>query len=436
MTEEQKEVFMAYVNFFLQYKHKEQFIAEIGKTDIRALATVTTAISFVSERVLEKTKDDPEFQRILDLLKLSQAQKEIVPELLEVFETGKSKTIDKLKGVLEELRLNILGKQGQNYLALSNSNEPEKRELAQEILESAFASCTDKKLIEQYQRIEIEIDLLESNADFELSPPTLATTSKDFDVLEYLAFLVYKPEHRLMSEMYLDPQWEKFPLKWAKHLGIADTKTLFDMFKDGEDIAPFYLQRFDTKGINTIRELVNDPIARTPIANSKDHKEIQAAIQQALLCYENNWHAAFLYTILPIIEGILWRYAAYLNTLGEAKIFSGENSKSILLLSGKTDNQEKIGTLLRNSEFSKFFDLEFIKYFCDELYNERNPMLHGENFSQATLENAARKLATLEYLFSMMKTFMEEKIVSNFSKLPSDSIKALLDTVAEKRSKK
>ena len=436
MTDEQKEVVMAYVNFFLQHKHREQFVAGIGKTDIQALASISTAVSFVSERLLEKAKNEPEYQHILDLLKLSQAQKEIAPQLLEIFEERKLKTLDKLKETLEKLRLEILGKQGQNYLALSSSEDESRQKLSQEILGNAIDSCDNIKLIEHYQKIQVEIEIITSNVDFELSPVTLAINSKDFNLLEYLAYLVDKPEHRLMSEIYLDPQWEKFPLKWANHLGIAETKTLFDMFKDGENIAPYYLQRFDTKGINAIRELVNDPIARTPIANSKDHKEIQIAIQQALLCYENKWYAAFLYTILPIIEGILWRYSAYLNTLGEAKIFAAPSNKSVILLSGKIDEEPTIGTLLRKSEFSKFFDLEFIQYFCDELYNERNPMLHGENFSQATMENATKKLATLEYLFSTMRTFMERKIIGNFEKLPSETIKTLLDTFAEKRSKK
>ena len=434
MTDEQKEVVMAYVNLFLQHKRKEQFVANIGKTDLQALASISTAVSFVSKRILEKTKDEPEFQHILDLLKLSWAEKKIAPQLIEIFEERKLRTLDKSRNSLEILRLEILGRQGENYLALSSSEDKSKQQLSQKILKNTIASCHDPKLIEHYQKIEIEIEILVSNADFELSTATLAINSKDFDVPEYLAFLIYKPEHRLMSETYLDPQWENFPLKWANHLGIAETKTLFDMFKDGEDIAPYYIKRFDTEGVNTIRELVNEPITRTPIANSKNHKEIQTAIQQALLCYENKWYAAFLYTILLIIEGILWRYSAYLNMLEEAKIYTAPNSKSVILLSGKIDNEPTIGMLLRKSEFSKFFDLEFIQYFCNELYNERNPMLHGESFSQATMENASKKLATLEYLFVTMRTFMERKIVENFEKLPSDTIKILLETFAEKRS--
>ncbi len=113
-----------------------------------------------------------------------------------------------------------------------------------------------------------------------------------------------------------------------------------------------------------------------------------------------------------------------------------QNNKSAILLSGRIDDEPTIGTLLKKSGFSKFFDLEFIRYFCDELYNERNPMLHGENFSQATMENATKKLATLEYLFSIMRTFMERKIIGNFEELPAETIQTLLDTFSEKRAKK
>jgi len=432
MTSEQKEVLMAYVNFFLQSKYKERLVAKFKTIEIQALASISTAVSFVSKRLLEKVKNEPEFQQILDLLKLSQTKKEIASELLIIYEAKKGNALNRLKGIFEKLRYEILGKQEQNYLALQNSADESKRKLSQKILENAIASCVDNKLVEQYQRLKIEIEILASNLDFELTPAIFAFESKDFNIIEYLAFLVYKPEHRLMSEIYLDPQWEKFPLKWANHLGLADTKTLFDMFKDGENISPFYLSRFEVKGINAIRELASDPIARTPIA--KNYQEIQDAIRQALLCYENKWYTAFLYTVMPIIEGILWNYSSYVHAIGEAKIYAATNSTSIINLSGKIVSCPTVGTLLRDSEFSKFFDLEFIQYFCDELYNERNPMLHGRSFSQVTMENATKKLATLEYLFVAMKTMVEGKIISNFEKLPSDSIETLIETFTENHS--
>lgn len=431
MTSEQKEVLIAYVNVFLQHKLKEQSVAKFKKTDIQALASISTAVSFVSERLLEKVKNEPEFEKILNLLKLSQTKKEIVPELLVIYKEKKEIALGRLKGILEKLKLEILGKQGQKYLTLQNSTDAGKQELSQKNLENAIASCDDIKLVEQYKKLDIEIEIITSNVDFEVTPTTLAFESKDFSVLEYLAFLIYKPEHRLMSEIYLDPQWEKFPLKWANHLGIADTKTLFDMFKDGENIAPFYLSRFQTEGVNVIRELASDPITRTPM--SQDYQEIEKVIYQAVLCYENKWYAAFLYTILPIIEGILWRYSLYLNSINEAKIYTAPNTSSVITLSGKIVTEPTIGTLLSNSEFSKFFDLEFIQYFCNELYNERNPMLHGKNFSQVTMENATKKLATLEYLLVAMKTMVERKIIDNFEKLPPESIEVLMNTFTKNR---
>jgi hypothetical protein len=250
---------------------------------------------------------------------------------------------------------------------------------------------------------------------------------KDFDAIEYFAYLVYKPEERSWSETLLDPEWERFPLKWwAHHLPMADVRTLFDMYKSGEDISLYYVSRFEKDGIAAIRELVSDPIARTPIA--KERAGIREAINQALICYENRQLMAFMYTILPILEGILWNYSVYLDAIGEAEIYvEGTNSNEIITTDGNSISGPTVGLLMRHSAFKDFFDQEFIEYFCNELYNERNPILHGRLFNFATIENAARKLATLEYLLILMRMLVEEKVISKFDEVtPPEVVEELL----------
>jgi len=137
---------------------------------------------------------------------------------------------------------------------------------------------------------------------------------------------------------------------------------------------------------------------------------------------------AFMYTILPILEGILWNYSVYLDAIGEAEIYvKGTNSNEVITTDGNIHPDPTVGLLMRHSAFKDFFDQEFIEYFCNELYNERNPILHGRLFNFATIENAARKLATLEYLLILMRRLVEEKIISKFDEVtPPEVVEELL----------
>lgn len=433
-TEEQKETLLAYLNAFLQHKAKEKLVKSLKEEQLKNYAAAVIAISYVSERLLKKARNDPEFQVILHLFHISQKEEQIHPDLQRIYEAKKSEALCKLETGLEQLRASILDKQYQNFLNVKNSSRQDKGKLCEQIWNKALANCPDLGLVERYHSLTIGIQDLRQDVFFELSPALLKLRVEKANIIEYFAFLVYKPDHRLLVEAILDPQWEKFPLKWASNLPITDIRTLFDMFKDREDISPYYVSRFEREGLTAIRELANDPIARTPI--SREWEGLREAIDQALLCYENGYFMAFMYTVLPVIEGILWSYSIYLDTIGETQIYvKGTNHCQIMNSNGSVIPARTVGTLMRHSPFRDYLDREFVEYFCEELYNERNPILHGRHFASVTVENAAMKLATLEYLLSLMRIFVEEKVIHRLDALrPAGVVEEMFGRLDDKQS--
>ena len=77
----------------------------------------------------------------------------------------------------------------------------------------------------------------------------------------------------------------------------------------------------------------------------------------------------------------------------------------ILSKNGKLITDPTIGSLLQHSFLGNILDEYFINYFCDDLYNERNPVLHGRNVSNFNERNASKKLATIEYLLDAIESY-------------------------------
>ncbi|WP_218568798.1 hypothetical protein, partial [Pseudomonas sp. CH235] len=66
----------------------------------------------------------------------------------------------------------------------------------------------------------------------------------------------------------------------------------------------------------------------------------------------------------------------------------------------------------------------FIAYFCDELYNERNPILHGQETTSFTMENSAKKIATIEYILTTIETFNKKQAMERIEKNMSPELKS------------
>ena len=135
---------------------------------------------------------------------------------------------------------------------------------------------------------------------------------------------------------------------------------------------------------------------------------------------------------MPVIEGMIWDFALHIHQR-EGTIYNNNKCSSITTINNKIINEPTIGAMLKNTTLNDVFDEHFVNYFCDELYNERNPILHGRNTQNLNELNAAKKIATIEYLL-----LTTENYIRNFNqqglkkKIPVETRNSILSTLNKK----
>lgn len=382
---------------------------ENAPTSIRGLNSLTTAISLTSTALIKSVREQTKYQQVLSLVQQSIHAKKIHLRLKELYQEIRQQSISELKERKTLVQRKILGPKEQEFRAVKKGTNPNKQMILKRVWEERYNGSTNKKLRTHYDHLDNSIYFLESEVFFSLSDKLFAFRTEAEDMASSIAFVIYCPEILITpSYLLVDEKWEEFPLKWCHHfMSIGDIWYLFEMFKDGEDLSSFYIEIYSNQGVQHILELLQKPFTQIPVNNIFD--EFQQAMIEALTCFEQGLYASFIYSVLPVIEGYLWGYAKTLHRANIASIYTDNTCEE--LLHKTTQNpipNLTVGSLLRETEFGNFLEAEFIEYFCSELYNERNPVLHGRDFSRATPANAAKKAATLEHLLTASERHFEE----------------------------
>jgi hypothetical protein len=224
----------------------------------------------------------------------------------------------------------------------------------------------------------------------------------------------------------LDPQYLDFPLRWCGFLPSDEFNRLHREWKQGKDIMQQVVDSFCEKDIE---DFIYAEIERSPI-NVK-RKEI---IVDGIKCFYENKYSSSIILLLPQIEGLLWELAEQFNNTdkliyqpadkslsaydsfsfkidkskglyclndGSTKHFTEIVKKDFSALSLRKDkngNLIKIKTiriLLKETAYRFYLYVDFIEYFCNELYDERNEILHGRILNFGTRENATKKILAL-----------------------------------------
>lgn len=432
LSDKEQAIAREYAAIFLHQKAKEKMIGQLDAEYASGLAVIIWTTTHVSERLLDKARSDPEYQNILRMFRFSKEKGKIEDDLLVEFQARKSKSIDELSLIREQLRDEILGSERSNYRSLLEGDHKSKKEICTRIWGNARKNAAKQDLVEKFDKLSRSINFIEQVPVFSLTDAMLRFTVGEIDILEHFAFLVYQPKHQIMFEVY-DPAWTHFPLKWYKdRLGIADFKTLFDMFKEGEDVSEFFLEQLHAQGIDDLINLIDDAVIYLPIRHV--HEGAKVALEQALECYKSESYMSCIYTVLPLIEGILWSYSVFLDTVDKLPIYvANSNHQEIQDKdTGGSTARCTIGILLSKSVFGNLFDNDFIRYFCDELYNERNPILHGREFGFGSRINCLKKIATLEYILSTMQHQLSERLIKRLNdKVPPGMAEESLESLRQ-----
>jgi len=427
--EEAKKRINKIMSDFLSDEKKKRIIKEFKKEDIETMYSIIGVVSYVLNEDIDREKKDCEFIKILYLLEESQKNDKISDELLKIYENNLTKFQKDLENKKEVIKKEILGSQYQNYLNLKSTN---KTDICEKIFKNNLKNA-DSILKEKYDRVKSDLDNV-TNRNFgplllKLSVRLLNTKVDDKYILENYAYLIKNPEHQFLSYLYLDDKWATFPLKWlSRELNINELKLLFSLYKKENDVSIYYESKYQNNNFDNLINMMENHYLYPPISHIMCCRK--KMIEEIINCYKNNYYVASICTSLPIIEGILWDFSLHYHAF-EGNIYSDiEKKHGINYLNQKIIENMTIGDLLKNTLLNQFFDNEFIDYFCNELYKERNPILHGSTEDYYSKINASKKIATIEYLLLTMAAYLKNRVFEGLSKTFSkDYIDEMLNNI-------
>lgn len=418
------------LDVFVKEKTKEWLIGAMKPKYLNVLYVASFAASHASEYLISKIEQTSRFKRVYSLFEQSKVEGRIVLELKQEYEVSIEEAITELINIRATVQRRILGTQADNYGRLMQSDRTDREQICKQILRACSEKEENKLAVERMAEINRKIGLLEQNALLPLIPEMLEAKVGDRDIFRYFTFLICQPKY-LVAYPAIEEEWDTFPLKWISgDIPIPLFLTIYDMFKDGEDLSPFFVERFHSGALEDLEKLLDSPFLNPPFPSILSER--RQIISESIACYRDKRYFSSVSTILPLIEGILWEYSKYCHSLG-MRIYAHIDTNTIVEKSTRKEIEDAtIGTLLRKSAFGDLFDAHFIEYFCEELYSERNPVLHGKDIKFGSELNAAKKMATLEYVIKNI----EDTIQSRFlEKCEEDFPKDILDRLVMEKLK-
>lgn len=415
------------ITLFLSTKSKERLAYALSERDRTHLAHVILYIMTISEHALEEVKETECFKSALAFTKSSIEGKAISPDLEAMFEANKDKLLQEVNNNLDALKAKLLGRQKLDYDRLLSLG---RTDCAERLLAGARKKRRNSDYIETYKNLQRACGELK-RGDFSLSLDLLGGTLSGRSMAPYVSFLVCNPERLAFSLIFTKPEWGTFPMKWASiRLPISTLYDLLDEHRRGQDVSRIFLEKYAVEdGFADLRQAAENLSLRHALG--KRIAERIPLIEEIVHAYTKKLFGACIYSSLPLIEGLLWAFAEYLDRLGKSVFCNGD--KTVLnLKNGNTIWKPKIRQVVEFSSVADYLDSEFVFHFVEELYDERNSMLHGRVVPELNALNAARKIAVIEYLLETIAMVHEKFFLEHMDRnIDEKTITRMLDSVGK-----
>ncbi len=217
--------------------------------------------------------------------------------------------------------------------------------------------------------------------------------------VRYLAYRAYNPLWDIDMERF-ELEYVTFRLKWAGSVLSSQTLSrLYKQHKTGQDVVAEFIVRYQNK--ETLDRLEN-AISSCPVTQPHG-----ALFKEAVQSFNTGQYRVCSTAVLPIIEGLIWEFAWWWNRenggLFDRSISRSEYkdvSRFQLLRKDGTNvkGRPNVGKLLRQTSFGEEVYFEIVEYLVIELFEERNPVLHGREPDYGSRRQAAALIFVVETL--------------------------------------
>ncbi len=415
------------ITLFLSTKSKERLAYALSERDRTHLAHVILYVMTISEHALEDVKETECFKSALALANSSIEKETISPQLEAMFEENKGKLLREVANDFDALKAKLLGRQKRDYDRLLSMG---RMDCAERLLGGALKKRRNSDYIDTYKNLQRASGELKGGG-FRLSLDLLGGTLSGKSMVPYIAFLVCNPKRLAFSLIFTKPEWPTFPMKWVSmRLPISTLYDLLDEHRRGHDVSRIFLEKYAAEdGFADLRQAAANLSLRHALGNRITERI--PLIEEIVDAYTKKLFCACVYSSLPLIEGLLWAFAEHLDRLGKSVFCNGD--KTVLnLKNGNTIWKPRIRQVVELSSVADYLDSEFVFHFVEELYDERNSILHGRVVPELNALNAARKIAVIEYLLETIAVVHEKLFLEHMDRnIDENTVTRMLDSVGK-----
>lgn len=415
------EMLQYFLPIWLENKVKEKTVNSLVEEDRRYLFQIILLMSFTDRGESGLLSDKKRLIQsdvavIVDAIKNGDSGK--ISDLIAIFEKNVQVVNEVFVNQIEEYKLKHLNKEKKKQVGILQKREG-KEEVIKEILNNFYKN--DKKVkilhdsVEQFNK---NVELI----DLSIYTPWVLQINER--LIPMIVSLISDPSCLLPQNAVNILRGVDVPNEWYAYriLTIGEYRELCENLSDPEQWN--YI-------VGKVCADIKDKLS-VPIEPIKKRKQVITEILDSLADRRFEISRISMYAE---IEGLLWDLSIEVHRTDSIFDENDETGKSFLEISkNEVFETTRIRDVLERTALKNHVDIQFIRDFCDCIYEERNPILHGRQNCFAECKKnwicLIQKLMALEYVMGLVVDEFQRNLFNQWDNMPSDVIERLVKSYA------
>jgi len=383
-------------------------------------------ISHVSDEEIEYYLENKDrCSEIYDMVVSDFDNEEVSEELKSIHEENVEPVREKIDELIEERKQEIYREKYQEIQNINASDRDNKDRILERIKQPFKEDPGNEDLWTEINLLEKDRKRVKSfpYSQSEVEKGTGAISGDEQAKEKHYAVQIWNPE--LHTTVYSsEEEYDEFPLKWLTHLPIHQDRLLYREWQDTGEVPEEYLVN-EVQSEGYLDNLFSET-QKVPFFQKRE-----GIIKEVISNYRDERYASVINLILPQIESFVWIYAAYLQDHKNEEIllnadfdhFWNFNPRdydelSLKNTSGNEMESPNVKDLISKTVVQDYLNEDMTEYFVDELFVERNPILHGNIANYHSEVEASKKII----FFNNLLDRVTKEITEDFAEEVKESV--------------
>ncbi|MDZ7850335.1 MAG: hypothetical protein U5K70_05835 [Halodesulfurarchaeum sp.] len=383
-------------------------------------------ISLVSDKEIDYYLENKDrCSEICDMVVSDFDNGEVSEELKSIYEENAEPVLEKIDELIEDRKREIYGEKYQEMQDIQASDRDNKDEILERIKQPFKEDPANEDLWTEINLLGKDRKRVKSfpYSQSDVEEGTGAISGDERAKEKHYAVQIWNPE--LYTTVYSsEKEYDEFPLKWLTHLPIHQDRLLYREWQDTGEVPEEYLIN-EVQSEGYLDNLFSET-QKVPFFQKRE-----GIIKEVISNYRDERYASVINLILPQIESFVWIYAAYLQEHKNEEIllnadfdhFWNFNPRdyddlSLKNTSGNEIKSPNVKDLISETVVQNYLNEDMTEYFVDELFVERNPILHGNVANYHSEVEASKKII----FFNNLLDRVTKEITEDFAEEVKESV--------------